>query len=113
MTETYQYSLLSSGLGILIVFLALVALSVMMVLLKKFFEPRRKAEAENEPTAAETHEESLRQEAEEVEWLQAAVAAYMILEAEASGAPSAAEWQPGNGERTDPWAGAPVLRRQV
>ncbi len=111
MSETYLYSLMSSGLGILIVFIALVVLSVLMVLLKRFFgtkEERPEEDTRITPTAPQVESEG-----EDLEWITAAVAAYIIKEGETLGAPSAESWQPGTEERTDPWVATPVLRTRV
>ena len=110
--ETYQYSLLSSGLGIMIVFLALIALSVMMVLLKRVFGARKvkRAEVPVEESSAPVVQQD---DAEELDWLSAAVVAYLIEEAEALEAPSASGWTPAADERTDPWVSVPRLRTNV
>jgi len=109
--EAYTYSILSSVLGILIVFIALIVLSVMMVVLKRAFD-RNKVKAES-AEQDKPKDGMVVQKEEELDWLTAAVTAYMVLEQEASGAPSAENWNPGGDERIDPWVSTPVLRTHV
>lgn len=113
MTETYLYSLLSSGLGILIVFAALIILSALMVVLKRIFD-RQKEETSVEPARKPYEgERTVQTQDEDLDWLTAAVAAYMVMETEALNAPRAEQWLPRQDERTDPWVSVPGLRKNV
>ncbi|MBN2051234.1 MAG: OadG family protein [Spirochaetales bacterium] len=110
--ESMSYSLLSSVLGILIVFIALIALSAMMVLLKMVFDASKRVKTAEVQTAAPAAA-AKSDDTEELDWLGAAAAIYLLEEEEALGAPSAAGWLPGPDVKTDPWAAAPILRTYV
>ena len=106
--ELFSYSLFTTVLGMLVVFLSLSALSVMMVVLKRFFsgegkKGRRSEKAEERK--AKAGKIVLPESVEEIPvWVHAAVAAYLSEEQE-PGRPTADPW---NAEvnQYDPWISA-------
>jgi hypothetical protein len=107
--EVYSYSLFTTVLGMLVVFLSLTALSLMMVVLKRIFSAdtgaggrgsegvivrREKAARLEQPTAAQ----------QLPEWLPMAVAVYLTLEEEPE-RPSADPWN-AVVNQYDPWISA-------
>jgi sodium pump decarboxylase gamma subunit len=106
--ELYSYSLLTTVLGMLVVFLSLSALCVMMVVLKRFFsgegkKGRRSEKADNRKAKAEKVEQPEAPQGIPV-WVHAAVAAYLSEEQE-PGRPSADPWE-AVVNQYDPWFSA-------
>ena len=97
--EIYSYSLFSTVLGMLVVFLSLAALSVMMVILKAVFSERR--------TSRNTVNRGARKEGQPAggqappPWVPAAVAAYLAQEEEPE-RPTADPWN-AVVNQYDPW----------
>jgi len=97
--EIYSYSLFTTVLGMLVVFLSLTALSAMMVVLKAVFSERRvsrrtkkrRARVEVQPAGSEAPPT----------WLAAAVAAYLAQE-EKPERPTADPWNAVMNQY-DPW----------
>jgi Na+-transporting methylmalonyl-CoA/oxaloacetate decarboxylase gamma subunit len=100
--ELYSYSLFTTVLGMLVVFLSLTMLSVMMVVLKAVFaagRAQRPAEARGRAQAREVEQAGA---AEEVPvWVPAAVAAYLAEEQEPQ-RPTANTWN-AVVNQYDPW----------
>ena len=105
--EVFSYSLFTTVLGMLVVFLSLSALSVMMVVLKRIFtgegkkgsRPRsRKAEPRKAKAGAGEEPETVRQTPD---WVPVAVAVYLAEEQEPDG-PSADPWN-AVVNQYDPW----------
>jgi Na+-transporting methylmalonyl-CoA/oxaloacetate decarboxylase gamma subunit len=98
--ESYGYTVFTMILGMLVVFFALVALSLMMVALKRVVGPQsrfgRRQQAREEGTAVA--QEGKRPP----RWLEAAVAAYLAEEAVETERPSAEPWPP-EVNHYDPW----------
>ena len=109
--EAYSYTVLSSFLGISIVFIFLGFLCVFMVLIKRVFDDKP-AGAEIAVAAAAARgkdsETSKASDADETDWIAAAVAVY--LEEEDSPR-SALSWVPVEKEKSDPWVVTPRVRK--
>ena len=107
--EYYQYSILATVLGMLVVFIFLSFLSLLMACLKTMFKEKIR-EAGKEAKAAE----DLRKGEKKPEWLIAAVSAYLALEEEESYPYSAGVWKAGKTEQESPWVlGGKFLRRII
>jgi Na+-transporting methylmalonyl-CoA/oxaloacetate decarboxylase gamma subunit len=110
--ELYSYSLFTTVLGMLVVFLSLSALSVMMVVLKRVFSGEGKAGSRRGPVKTKTQkakagtgeQPEIAQQAPE--WLSVAIAAYLAEESETkSERPSADPWN-AVVNHYDPWVSA-------
>jgi hypothetical protein len=107
--EVYSYSLFTTVLGMLVVFLSLSMLSVMMVALKGIFSGKKKDRPGRRPgkppgPEAAGRGEAKRQPSEEPQsppWLPAAVAAYLAGEQETD-RPTAEPWN-AVVNHYDPW----------
>ncbi len=109
-TEVYMYSVFTTILGMSIVFLFLGFLCLLMVFLKSFFHDRKVAR-EEEVLQEETTSEKVVEE-KKLDWLIAAVSAYLTAEEEELYPHSAKDWQPIANERFDPWViGGKLLQR--
>ena len=120
MQELFSYSLMTSGLGILIVFLILVLLSVLMILIRKFSDidtgkkpaatastvaPETTAQPEHIPLpvlVAVAASESI-PDSNSAKWLPAAVSAYIAALEDDSVRPRAINWATGGTAKYDPW----------
>jgi Na+-transporting methylmalonyl-CoA/oxaloacetate decarboxylase gamma subunit len=121
--EIYSYSLFTTVLGMLVVFLSLSALSVMMVVLKRFFSGEEKKGSTGRPEKAKTGKaETRKAKTGKVEqpasaqqmpgWVPAAVAAYLAEEQEPD-RPSADPWN-AVVNHYDPWiSGSRFYKRGV
>ena len=110
--ELYSYSLFTTVLGMLVVFLSLSALSVMMVVLKRVFSSEEKKGGKPRSEKAETRKSKTRtaeqpESAQQVpDWLPVAVAAYLAEESEQTAErPSADPWN-AVVNHYDPWISA-------
>ena len=132
MQEQFSYSLMASGLGILIVFCLLVLLSGLMVLIKKLSdekEPKKKevktpVKTPAKAAAAPAVQSSLPlpvlvaaaaegfSGAGGPNWLIAAIAAYFASENDYSDAPSAKAWA-ATYQKYDPWVANNKLSKTV
>ena len=105
--ELYSYSLFTTVLGMLVVFLSLSALSVMMVVLKRVFSEEGKTAGRRRPQRPATRRakpgSSEQPEAAEQlpDWLPVAVAAYLAEQQEPD-RPSAEPWN-AVVNQYDPW----------
>ncbi len=109
--EEYVYSVFTTFLGMSIVFMFLGFLSGLMVFLKKFFSDKTSIqsgdEISDETAAIETVEEE-----KKLDWVIAAVVAYLSAEEEELFPHSARGWQPVANEKYDPWViGGKLLQR--
>jgi hypothetical protein len=119
--EVYSYSLFTTVLGMLVVFLSLTALSVMMVVLKAVFIDKakvgggaRKRKDRNAKSAKAKVAEGLQTEAGEgmPVWVPAALAAYLAEEQEPD-RPTADPWN-AVVNQYDPWiVGGRISKRGV
>ncbi len=109
--EDYMFSVFTTILGMTIVFLFLGFLSYLMVFLKKVFkEDSEKKQTEEVQAEIETKEKV--DEEKKLDWLIAAVAAYLSAEEEELFPHSAKGWQPIANEKYDPWViGGKLLQR--
>ena len=113
--EVYSYSLFTTVLGMLVVFLSISALSLMMVVLKRVFSAEQKngggtktAKAERRKTKAKNNEQP--QPVPQVPgWVPIAVAAYLAEEQEPD-RPSADPWN-ALVNHYDPWISAGRIRK--
>ena len=128
MQEQFSYSLMASGLGILIVFAILVLLSGLMILIRKLSdtEPKEKkpaaAKKAVKPKAGAQSELPLpvlvaaaaegMSGAGGADWVIAAIAAYFASEKDYTGAPSAAAWA-ATYHQYDPWVANNKLSKTV
>jgi sodium pump decarboxylase gamma subunit len=110
--EVYSYSLFTTVLGMLVVFLSLSALSVMMVVLKRIFSGEKKKQVSRSSKKAETRKAKAGTGAQPEpdqqvpDWLPVAVAAYLAGEQEPEPErPSADPWN-AVVNHYDPWISA-------
>lgn len=88
--ESYTYSVFVTVLGMVIVFSFLTFLSLMMIALKKSFKEKKEA---IQPVVVN----------KDIDWIKAAVSAFLAYESAELNAPSAHLWQPQVREEYDPW----------
>lgn len=88
--ESYIYSVFVTVLGMVIVFSFLTFLSLMMIVLKKSFKAKKEA---SRPVVV----------SEDIDWLKAAVSAFLAYEGAELNRPTAYLWQPQAREEYDPW----------
>ena len=134
MQEQFSYSLMASGLGILIVFLILVFLSILMIIIRKLFDdkpvksvtktteaPSPAPVAQSAPSAVSAlplpvlvaaAAEGLGGSAGNAGWISAAVAAYFASEDTGSSGVRAKSWASGPGAY-DPWVANNKLSKTV
>ncbi len=119
MQEQFSYSLMASGLGILIVFLILVLLSVLMVIIRKLSHTDKtgkpatvkkrlsgKSAKKSEvplPVLVAVATAASSAEAGTPNWVAAAAAAYLASEDDDAVAPRASNWAVGGYNTFDPW----------
>ena len=113
--QAYSYTVLSSIIGMGIVFTFLGFLSLLMVIIKRVFDSpaspanvvkTKQADTAMNNNAAERGSES---RAEDNMWIIAAVAAFLEEEDMPK---SAMAWQPAESEKHDPWVSVPGVQRQ-
>ena len=108
-TEVYMYSVFTTVLGMLIVFIFLGFLSFLMAVLKSLFKEKVIGMETKEPE--EEVVETVKEE-KKLDWLIAAVTAYLMAEEEELYPHSARDWQPVANEKYDPWViGGKLLQR--
>jgi Na+-transporting methylmalonyl-CoA/oxaloacetate decarboxylase gamma subunit len=107
--ETMEYAVLTTVVGITIVFSILVILSLLMVLIKKVFDEKEAKPAGK--AAAPAAVKTVSTEAGLPAWLSLAVAAFEALEAEDLAPNTAASWTPSEAEKTNAWLAQAVLRK--
>ncbi len=99
--EAYSYSIFTAVIGMTVVFLFLWFLSFLMKSLKVLFKEKK----------AVSKAEIVRED-ERVDWIAAAVSAYLTAEEEELYPRSAKGWQPVTNEKYDPWViGGKLLQR--
>ena len=114
--EVYSYSLFTTVLGMLVVFLSLSALSVMMVVLKRFFsaEGKKTGRPRSETAATRRAKPGSSERPETTEqmpdWVPVAVAAY-LAEVEEPDRPSADPWN-AVVNQYDPWITASRISKR-
>lgn len=102
-SEAYLFSVVVALIGMTTVFVGLTLLSLMMMLLRRFFRAEGRAVGGPVPSPIEM---GIRPASPDTRWVVAAVAAYLSDEARDSGR-SAAEWCPSPGLAQDPWVNQP------
>ena len=114
--EVYSYSLFTTVLGMLVVFLSLSALSVMMVVLKRIFSGEGKKVSRSRTERAETRKAKAGageqpETAEQMPgWMPVAIAAYLAEEQEPD-RPSADPWN-AVVNQYDPWITASRISKR-
>ncbi len=88
--ENYIYSVFVTVLGMVIVFSFLTFLSLMMIALKKRFKEKKET---IQPAVVN----------EDIDWIKAAVSAFLAYESAELNTPTAYLWQPQAREEYDPW----------
>ncbi len=88
--ESYIYSVFVTVLGMVIVFSFLTFLSLMMIALKKSFKEKKEA---IQPVVVN----------KDIDWIKAAVSAFLAYESVELNTPTAYLWQPQAREEYDPW----------
>ncbi|MBI9106938.1 MAG: OadG family protein [Spirochaetales bacterium] len=115
MQEHFSYSLMASGLGILIVFLILVLLSVLMIVIRKFSDDNgsKNKQPASAPAPAPLQAAPVTVAKADNEWIIAAVAAFIAVEDEDLVVPQASSWSPSVSEKYDPWVNTNKLSKTV
>jgi sodium pump decarboxylase gamma subunit len=113
MNEQFSYSLLASGLGILIVFTILVLLSVVMILIRKFSGETNTPKGGPEKNSEPAEPEPQLAVKDNTEWIIAAVAAFLAAEDDEQIIPQALSWTPSAAEKYDPWVNTNKLSKSV
>jgi Na+-transporting methylmalonyl-CoA/oxaloacetate decarboxylase gamma subunit len=112
--EAYSYTVFTTVLGMLVVFLSLSLLSVMMVALKGIFSKKkadgRRQEKRPGPRTGEGEQRKPPQEPPSAPWLAAAVAAYLAAEQETD-RPTAEPWN-AVFNHYDPWISGGVFSKR-
>ncbi len=113
--QAYSYTVLSSIIGMGIVFAFLGFLSLLMVFIKRVFDspasPANAVKTKPADAVANANEAGRGSEnsAEDNMWIIAAVAAFLEDEDMPK---SAMAWQPAESEKHDPWVSVPGVQRQ-
>ena len=103
--EVFSYTLVSTVVGLFVVFSFLAILAIVMVILGKW--DMAKAAKKEAPKAAAAAEAP---KAESMDWLIAAVAAFVAQDEEPV---SAEAWTPSDILRESPWAKAPRVSKRL
>ncbi|MCD6122301.1 MAG: OadG family protein [Spirochaetales bacterium] len=107
--EIYSYSVFTTVIGMAVVFLFLWFLSLLMSFLKILFKEKKKG---MEQEAVLEDERVIVESEKRVDWIVAAVSAYLTAEEEELYPHSAKSWKPVSNERFDPWLiGGKLLKR--
>ena len=105
--EAFSYSVLTSIMGMIVVFAFLTFLSLMMVVIKRIFDrpagqpAAGQAENKEKNSTAENNKSG-----ESTDWIIAAVSAFIEDEDQPR---SAMSWLPPVNEKTDPWVSSPRI----
>jgi len=95
--ESYTYSVFVTVLGMAIVFSFLTFLSLMMVALNKSFKEKKEA---IQPVVVKS---AGAESDKDIDWIKAAVSAFLAYDSGELNTPSAHLWQPQVREEYDPW----------
>ena len=101
-TETMMYTVKVAILGLGVVFLSLWALSILMSLIKKAFDPERSKIAAGDKNADLSAAQESDVDGEVPPWVISGVVAYLIEE-ELEVSRSAEPWKSSDQARIDPW----------
>lgn len=130
MQEQFSYSLMASLLGILIVFSILLLLCGLMILIRKIAEPDSKSNLNVQVQAKSTVAQKVASlpkiplpvlvaaatagnAAGSIEWMGAAVAAYLSLEEDQAKEPNTRAWSSDKYSKYDPWVANNKLSKTV
>lgn len=130
MQEEFIYSVMTSVLGITIVFTLLVFLSLLMVLIKKFADgDTAKGAAPKAAKASSAKKSGSRTGkglplpvivaaatatmADNAKWLSAAVSAFLAAEEDEQNAPKASGWSSAGAAKYDPWVANNKITRKA
>lgn len=112
--QAYSYTVLSSIIGMLIVFAFLGFLSLMMVVIKRIFEKQpdtgKTSLPKSSPEGGKPAESGVKDTVTDNSWVIAAVAAYLDEEDQPK---SALSWQPAESEKHDPWVNVPRIQKRL
>lgn len=106
--EVFSYTLVSTVVGLFVVFSFLAILAIVMVILGKWDIAKSKKEAPKAAAAPAAQAEAPK--AESMDWLIAAVAAFVAQDEEPV---SAEAWTPSDILRESPWAKAPRVSKRL
>ena len=106
--EVFSYTLVSTVVGLFVVFSFLAILAIVMVFLGKW--DMAKAAKKDAPKAAAPAAAAEAPKAESMDWLIAAVAAFVAQDEEPV---SAEAWTPSDILRESPWAKAPRVSKRL
>ncbi len=125
MQEEFIYSVMTSILGILIVFTLLVLLSLLMVLIKKFADgDTAKSKAPKSAGTSSAKKSgglplpvivaaATATMADNAKWLSAAVSAFLAAEEDEQNAPKASGWSSAGAAKYDPWVANNKITRKA
>ena len=109
--EVFSYTLFSTVVGLFVVFSFLAILAIVMVVLGKWdIAKSNKAAKKDAPKAAAPAAAAEAPKAESMDWLIAAVAAFVAQDEEPV---SAEAWTPSDILRESPWAKAPRVSKRL
>ena len=109
--QAYSYTVLSSIIGMAIVFAFLGFLSVMMVVIKRIFDRQPSAvKTVNVQEKSASAPAAVDQGSSDDAWVMAAVAAYLEEEDQTK---SALSWLPSESEKHDPWVNTPRIHKSL
>ncbi len=125
MQEEFIYSVMTSILGILIVFTLLVLLSLLMVLIRKFADGDTAKSTAPKSARASSAKKSgglplpvivaaaTATMADNAKWLSAAVSAFLAAEEDEQNAPKASGWSSAGAAKYDPWVASNKITRKA
>ena len=108
--EVFSYTLVSTVVGLFVVFSFLAILAIVMVILGKWDIAKSKKAAPKAAAAAAPAAQAEAPKAESMDWLIAAVAAFVAQDEEPV---SAEAWTPSDILRESPWAKAPRVSKRL
>ena len=108
--EVFSYTLVSTVVGLFVVFSFLAILAIVMVILGKWDIAKSKKAAAPKAAAAAPAAAAEAPKAESMDWLIAAVAAFVAQDEEPV---SAEAWTPSDILRESPWAKAPRVSKRL
>lgn len=112
--QAYSYTVLTSIIGMLIVFAFLGFLCLMMVVIKRIFDKTpgtgKVSQPKASPEVGKPSESSAKDTVSDNGWVIAAVAAYLEEEDQPR---SALSWQPAESEKNDPWVNVPRIQKRL
>ena len=108
--EVFSYTLVSTVVGLFVVFSFLAILAIVMVFLGKWDMAKAAKKEAPKAAAAPAAAAAEAPKAESMDWLIAAVAAFVAQDEEPV---SAEAWTPSDILRESPWANAPMVSKRL